>query len=191
MSHLYDRKNSRSLTIPELWTCWDIMIDDPVREAKLIAGTLGQDSLPKEALNDEVTYKECKIFNNLMATILDMIKANENKFDTVKKLKILDIGYRAGISILCICFAMDVGFLQRALRRIAQIKSMIEDLDKNKTIAPMKRELRKLHDDLIKYCKNRDPDHPLFEFDYRFEDAKYQFMEQMMRERFGFDMDMD
>ncbi|WWC63682.1 uncharacterized protein I303_106287 [Kwoniella dejecticola CBS 10117] len=305
MSHLYDRKTARPLTIPELWTCWDIMLDDSSREAKLIQGTLGKDSLPKEALNDETTYNpingigdrnrknqlypiirtdhdlqydntlidlqnkrsfrlivirdvfflpggsfeghlprrfvvrkiwqeyhepewtnrkfpikmigadnhregihidalhgyatawshmlpyhldafpathearrdtavmECKIFNNIMATILDMIKNNEHRFKKAKKLKLLDIGQRAGMSILGIRFAIDVGSLQRALRRLAQIKSMIDELDTDKTLTPMKKELRKLQDDLIKYCKNRDPDDDLLKFDYKSHDSNH------------------
>ncbi|WVW85220.1 hypothetical protein I302_107258 [Kwoniella bestiolae CBS 10118] len=327
MTHLYDRKTPRQLTIPELWASWNIMIDQPSREAKLVQGTLDRDTLPTFAFNHENIHSgktpsiypiirtdhdkqsddtliklhnhrslrllvirdifllvgdeqgdlppfmrrktlkelwemyhgsdredmplgkklmyaeaakevanehsqdgermealdkyktgwsarlpyhldafpaghiarmqlakmECKIFNNIMATILEMIKANETRYPKAKKIKLLDIGYRAGVSILGICFAMDVGSLQTTLRRIAQIKSKLDILDTARTCAMPSKEFRKLHDDLIKYCKDRDPDEKLLQFEYKSQDTKMSPVDVLLMMRFmemGMDMDM-
>ncbi|WWC93208.1 hypothetical protein V866_000041 [Kwoniella sp. B9012] len=92
-------------------------------------------------------------------------------------------------TIISICFAMDVGCLQTTLRRIAQIKSKIDVLDTNKTCQAPSKEFRKLHDDLIKYCKDRDPDEKLFLFDYKAPSTKSDFETMMMMAMMKF-MDM-
>ncbi|WVQ68632.1 uncharacterized protein L199_006841 [Kwoniella botswanensis] len=245
MTHLYDRQSPRDLTIPELWASWDIMIDQPSQEAKMVQGTLGRDTLPSFALNDEnipsrtlkelwelfhetdrekrefpkklacvkavkdhanelykqddwlealahyknawctllpyhldafpaghpakslIAKMECKIFSNIMATVLKMVKANDHKYSKQRKSKLLDIGYRSGMAILGICFAMDVDSLQTTLK--------IDVLDTYKTCQAPRKEFRKLHDGLIKYCKDRDPDEQLFHFDYKAPPTKSDF----------------
>nr|XP_018261862.1 uncharacterized protein I303_06307 [Kwoniella dejecticola CBS 10117]OBR84020.1 hypothetical protein I303_06307 [Kwoniella dejecticola CBS 10117] len=53
MANQQDRKKPRALTIPEMWISWDLMLDNPVPQSRLLDGTLGKDSLPSAALNEE------------------------------------------------------------------------------------------------------------------------------------------
>ncbi|WWC63684.1 uncharacterized protein I303_106289 [Kwoniella dejecticola CBS 10117] len=121
-----------------------------------------------------VARLECNISCDIMATMLEVVKITPPG-DSTRILKMLDVGYRAGMGLLFICFPKNVGFMQRALRRIDKLKEQIGQVDKNNTLAPIPKILEDLYEGYQIYCKDRDPDEKLEAFDNK----KMSFSDQL------------